>query len=226
MNQIKQPIKFLTDYRGLQFLLFSVFLLLFVIYPVSGNGQFGTIFANLFFVTVLIFGLLSIDLAAKTKKYLFVLVSAAILTSILGEIYDSQYLILILLVVRLIYLWILVTLIFIKVFKTEDISFKYRITGSITIYLLLGFIWANFYYIFYKLNPGSFKFSIPLNNADNIMFNFIYFSFETLTTLGLGDILPVLPVIKLLVILEGLTGPLYLAILIGRMISVQSAAKK
>jgi len=58
------------------------------------------------------------------------------------------------------------------------------------------------------------------------MFNFIYFSFETLTTLGLGDILPVLPVIKLLVILEGLTGPLYLAILIGRMISVQSAAKK
>ncbi|HQY53034.1 MAG TPA: ion channel [Ignavibacteria bacterium] len=226
MNQIKQPIKFLTDYRGLQFLLFSVFLLLFVIFPVSGNDQFGTIFANLFFVTVLIFGLLSIDLAAKIKKYLFVLVSAAILTSILGEIYDSQYLILILLVVRLIYLWILVTLIFIKVFKTEDISFKYRITGSITIYLLLGFIWANFYYIFYKLNPGSFKFSIPLNNADNIMFNFIYFSFETLTTLGLGDILPVLPVIKLLVILEGLTGPLYLAILIGRMISVQSAAKK
>jgi len=226
MNQIKQPIKFLTDYRGLQFLLFSVFLLLFVIFPVSGNDQFGTIFANLFFVTVLIFGLLSIDLAAKIKKYLFVLVSAAILTSILGEIYDSQYLNLILLVVRLIYLWILVTLIFIKVFKTEDISFKYRITGSITIYLLLGFIWANFYYIFYKLNPGSFKFSIPLNNADNIMFNFIYFSFETLTTLGLGDILPVLPVIKLLVILEGLTGPLYLAILIGRMISVQSAAKK
>jgi len=174
MNQIKQPIKFLTDYRGLQFLLFSVFLLLFVIFPVSGNDQFGTIFANLFFVTVLIFGLLSIDLAAKIKKYLFVLVSAAILTSILGEIYDSQYLILILLVVRLIYLWILVTLIFIKVFKTEDISFKYRITGSITIYLLLGFIWANFYYIFYKLNPGSFKFSIPLNTGSPVLLPFIF----------------------------------------------------
>ena len=58
------------------------------------------------------------------------------------------------------------------------------------------------------------------------MFNFIYFSFETLTTLGFGDILPVQPVMKSLVILEGLIGPLYLAILIGRLVSVHTANKK
>lgn len=34
------------------------------------------------------------------------------------------------------------------------------------------------------------------------MFNFIYYSFETLTTLGYGDILPMTPLAKTLIILE------------------------
>jgi len=226
MNHIKQNLKFLNADKGLQLLLISIFLLIFVIFPVSGNSLQDSIFANVFFVTVLIFGLISIDLGEKIKKFLFVLVLAAIFISIAGEFYESKYLILIHLFTRLIYLWILVILILLKVFKTTDISFTYRITGSITIYLLSGFIWANFYYIFYLLNPGSFHFSTPVNTDDNTMFNFIYFRFETLTTLGFGDILPVQPVMKSLVILEGLIGPLYLAILIGRLVSVHTTNKK
>ena len=58
------------------------------------------------------------------------------------------------------------------------------------------------------------------------MFNFIYYSFETLTTLGYGDILPMTPLAKTLIILEALIGPLYLAILIGRLVSKQSPPKE
>ena len=204
----------------------SVFLLIFVIYPILGNSHFDTLFANLFFIIVLISGLISVDLGSNIKKYLFIFISVTIILSIFGELYESDYLIRLHLVARLIYLWILVILIFIKVFKTEGASYFYRIAGSVTIYFLIGFIWSNMFFIFYILNPASFHFINPVKAEDNTMFNFIYFSFVTLTTLGFGDILPVNTLLKSLVILEALIGPLYLAILIGRLVSLQTAAKK
>ena len=42
----------------------------------------------------------------------------------------------------------------------------------------------------------------------------------TLTTVGYGDILPVHPVARSLAMLEAVTGPLYLAILIARLVSL------
>jgi hypothetical protein len=46
-----------------------------------------------------------------------------------------------------------------------------------------------------------------------------YFSFVTLTTIGYGDVLPVHPAARSLAMLEAVTGPLYLAILIARLVS-------
>lgn len=53
-----------------------------------------------------------------------------------------------------------------------------------------------------------------------------YFSFITLTTTGYGDITPVHPVARLLVMLEALTGQLYLAITLARLVSLKVAHQK
>jgi len=45
----------------------------------------------------------------------------------------------------------------------------------------------------------------------------------TLTTVGYGDVLPVHPVARSLAILEAVTGPLYLAILVARLVSLTAA---
>ena len=45
----------------------------------------------------------------------------------------------------------------------------------------------------------------------------------TLTTVGYGDVLPVHPVARSLAMLEAVTGPLYLAILVARLVSVAVA---
>ena len=45
----------------------------------------------------------------------------------------------------------------------------------------------------------------------------------TLTTVGYGDVLPVHPVARSLAILEAVVGPLYLAILIARLVSLAVA---
>ena len=42
----------------------------------------------------------------------------------------------------------------------------------------------------------------------------------TLTTVGYGDVLPVHPAARSLAMLEAVTGPLYLAILVARLVSL------
>ena len=47
----------------------------------------------------------------------------------------------------------------------------------------------------------------------------MYFSFATLASLGYGDIVPVHHVARSLAVAEALTGQLYLAILVARLVS-------
>jgi hypothetical protein len=45
-----------------------------------------------------------------------------------------------------------------------------------------------------------------------------YFAFICLTTVGFGDIQPVLPVSRMLAVVTGIIGPLYLAVVMGVLI--------
>jgi hypothetical protein len=96
----------------------------------------------------------------------------------------------------------------------------HRIQGAVAAYLLLGIIWAYAYALLAQLRPGAF--AGPLSPADGPRALF-YFSFVTLTTVGYGDVLPVHPVARSLAILEAVTGPLYLTILLARLVSLAVA---
>ena len=48
----------------------------------------------------------------------------------------------------------------------------------------------------------------------------LYFSFATLTTLGYGDILPTSPISRMLASMEAITGQLYLAVLVARLVGM------
>ena len=79
-------------------------------------------------------------------------------------------------------------------------------------------------------SPDAFKLPLPYATgtytANTLQNNLIYFSFVTLTTLGYGDILAVHPFAKMLVILEALTGQLFPAILLARLVSLEILHKK
>jgi hypothetical protein len=86
--------------------------------------------------------------------------------------------------------------------------------SAVALYLLFGVIWAILYSVIEIIVPGSFIHGVlighPVGDAD-----FIYYSFVTLATLGYGEILPISTQARSLVILEIITGVLYLAILIA-----------
>jgi hypothetical protein len=93
----------------------------------------------------------------------------------------------------------------------------HRIQGAVAAYLLLGVIWAHAYSLIALLGPGAF--SGPVRPEDGPR-AWLYFSFVTLTTVGYGDVLPVHPAARSLAVLEAVVGPLYLAILIARLVSL------
>lgn len=88
------------------------------------------------------------------------------------------------------------------------------IRGSLAVYLLIGILFALLYRIVYILRPTEFAASI----APGMFPEFLYFSFTTLTTLGYGDISPVGSISRSLTTLEAITGPVFLTVLVSRLV--------
>jgi hypothetical protein len=98
--------------------------------------------------------------------------------------------------------------------------------ASIAAYLSLGLLWALAYHLIASLNPGAFAINVSQLPSQSMNgFASFYFSFTTLTTLGYGDITPVSRAARMLASLEAVTGTLYIAILIARLVAIYSSPK-
>jgi Ion channel len=95
--------------------------------------------------------------------------------------------------------------------------------ASITAYLMLGMLWALAYRLVATANPAAFSFNIgQAANEPLAGFTAFYFSFVTLSTLGYGDITPVSSIARSLSVMEAMTGTLYMAVLVARLVSLYS----
>jgi voltage-gated potassium channel len=95
-----------------------------------------------------------------------------------------------------------------------------KIIGAICIYMLLGLIWAMLYLFIAEAVPGAFNGMTQAPWLDNFA-TAVYFSFVTITTLGYGDVSPVLPLARFLVYMEAIVGVFYMAILVASLIGVR-----
>jgi voltage-gated potassium channel len=98
--------------------------------------------------------------------------------------------------------------------------------ASISAYLMLGIMWTIAYWLVDQLTPGG-AFAFNPNGERQSMhgFNAFYFSFITLSTVGYGDITPVSKVARMLAAMEAITGLLYVAVLIARLVAIYSSPK-
>jgi hypothetical protein len=107
-------------------------------------------------------------------------------------------------------------LLMIKSFLARGSAWDHRIAAAVSVYLLLGIIWARLYELVALMAPGAFR--VPegehLNSA-----NLVYFSFVTLATLGYGDFVPVNMVARNMAVLEAIMGQLYMVLLVSRLVS-------
>jgi voltage-gated potassium channel len=98
--------------------------------------------------------------------------------------------------------------------------------ASISAYLMLGLMWTMAYWLVDQLTPGgAFSFNTNAGARSINGFNGFYFSFITLSTVGYGDITPVSRIARWLAAMEAMTGLLYVAVLIARLVSLYSGPK-
>jgi len=96
--------------------------------------------------------------------------------------------------------------------------------AGIATYLMLGLLWGLAYLLVNRLVPDSFVFTVgPVSKQSMVGFNGLYFSFITLSTVGYGDIVPVSPAARMLAMSEAMTGTIYLAVLISRLVALYSS---
>jgi Ion channel len=104
-----------------------------------------------------------------------------------------------------------------QVFRKGPVTLS-RIQGAIAVYLLLGLAWAIAYELLALREPGAFTGAGVVGDLPQ---RWLYYSFVTLTTVGYGDVTPVHPIARSLAVLEALTGQLYPAILLARLVSLE-----
>jgi len=111
------------------------------------------------------------------------------------------------------------------VFRAPSVNTEV-LCASISAYLMLGLMWTMAYWLVDQLTPGG-AFSYNTNAETRSMNGFtgFYFSFITLSTVGYGDITPVSRIARWLAAIEAMTGLLYVAVLISRLVSLYSTPK-
>ncbi|WP_367025154.1 potassium channel family protein [Methylococcus sp. ANG] len=103
------------------------------------------------------------------------------------------------------------------VFRGKDADIN-RLPGSVCVFLLIGFIWGFLYILLTMVRPGAFQGINVGETLDGRYDELLYFSFATLTTLGYGDITPVIPLARILSVLEVMCGQFYLTILVASLV--------
>lgn len=211
--------RFVNVLRGRFALLFLFLLASIVVYPYAENSGVGLYAFRIVGLTVI---LLTVHAVAFSRGVLVMVIGLAIFSVLQHVILPAHAGGIFPLVARifsLIFDVLVITLIFVHVFQTDRPNSE-TIFGALCIYLLLGFLFSGLYAAIDAFHQNAFA----LSPAGNLhlrpdRFDFIYYSFGTLTELGTPGVTAVAPVARSVSILEAITGILYLAVLISRLLS-------
>ena len=98
--------------------------------------------------------------------------------------------------------------------------------AGISAYLLLGLSWSFAYLLVAQLAPGAFFINNGTTTGHSMQgADAFYFSLVTLSTVGYGDIIPVSNVARMLAAMEAITGSLFVAVLIARLVALYSSER-
>lgn len=100
-----------------------------------------------------------------------------------------------------------------------------RLVGAACIYLLSGSLWGIVFFLLSVVSPASFV-GITGESWNEQLYEYIYYSFVTLTTLGYGDVLPVAPVARTLSYIEAVLGQMYLTVLVAALVGIHIASRR
>jgi voltage-gated potassium channel len=175
-----------------------------IIYPICFTGIF-----------------LSAALSLQKHRYKVTAVALALITTLWISIFaELRSLTIIVRLVQFLFFFFLVTRLVLQIANTSMVSGKVSM-DSITGYLLMGLAFSTLVILVSYIFPESFNFhKLTLEDTKQLapVSDYFYFTFITYTTTGYGDFLPLTRIAKSLAMLIGVTGQLYVAIIIAMLV--------
>jgi hypothetical protein len=217
--------KQLNKKNNFVYLFFSLIVLLFsAAVVVEFPGSLGDDIFSLVILSMLLVSLKSLDTDATWKWTAYTIIASFILLTILAKLFSHQFTVYFILLLLLIFFIRVFTIAAKQVLFVGDVDAN-KIVGSLTLYILLGLIWAVIYLLILAMDPQAFS-GIEAANWQQGFSRVAYYSFVTLTTLGYGDVLPTNHIAEFFVYMEAIIGVFYMAIIVSSLLSLHLTANE
>jgi len=192
-----------------------------------GPGRLAGLLVLVFFSLTLLAAVFAVSRTRRTRLVAFSLAIPTLATQTLNIWMPSSAIALLTHLLGIVFLGFAVLMILKLIFTSKRITTDV-IFAAICAYILLGVFWAIVYSGITVVTPASFAYPL-MEHAATAKLRFgaentslaIYYSMVTMSTLGYGDIVPVLPFAQACATLQAIMGQLYLAVLVARLVGLQ-----
>jgi len=118
-------------------------------------------------------------------------------------------------------LYIIIVMLLVRQAASSKTVTRIVILESVNGYLMIGLFYSILVALIMLLDPGAYHFQTHIQNTEEISTNFneyLYYGFNAFTTVTYGDVMPLSPVAKSVSMAMGLTGQMYVAIIIAMLV--------
>lgn len=201
--------------------LFAMLMLTLVVSPLLPEATLGAIAYELFIFFVLMSSLIAIASSKKVALVGLGLTASALVGGVLRHLIELPLMADVLTRLSGAGVLALTTSLIVGHVGREQRVTGQMIFGAMSAYLLIGFIASALFGALSTVDPQTLNIlSSAAGNYAALESSYLYFSFVTLTTLGYGDVAPVTPIARTLAALVAVTGQLFVAVLLARVVAL------
>jgi ion channel len=194
------------------FLILATFVVMMTLPP---EGWGGRVAAVAIAVITSVVAFTSSDVR-RSRVHLAVAVGAvAVILAVIARIADSDRVLGAAFVIASLLLAVAAVTILYRVIRTIQVDFR-TILGAISVFALLGLLFAFFYFAFSQLAHREFFDGVANPRSSD----YVFFSYTTLTTTGYGNLVPAGTVGQSVAVMEMLLGQIFLVTLVAGLVSL------
>jgi hypothetical protein len=223
--QLQTHFRWASALTGRKFLLLFLFLLgSLILYPLAQNSAFGYYSFRVLGSLVIVLSVYAVSFRRSLVIIALLLAIPTVVQRVLPTRADASLFSILNIVLSFVFDAFIVVVIFRRVFARDQPNSE-TIFGALCIYLLVGFSFASIYGMLATVQPNAFYLDPRINlHAVPDRFDFIYYSFGTITSLGAAGITAVSGQARSISVIEAILGVLYLAVLIARLMGAYRPA--
>lgn len=223
---MKRLIRFWNEEHSLTALLILLIGEMFIIIPISRAGGALELIGIFVLSLLLLSGLLTMARHKVSQVVSGVFVISAIGVKVARSVFGVSDLLPLDALLSILSVIGMVIVVLWQVYREGPVT-GHRVRGAIAAYLLIAILFGYIYTFIAAVVPGAFQLPAWIaQTGPERGETFFYFSMVALTTTGFGDITPVYPLARTLVMLEALIGQLYPAILIARLVTLELETRR